>query len=263
MVTWVYILTMLVSVGVCSLLLRKFQHSLAIKPGQKIAIWIAAFAGAMIGAKLPFLLSDLFRAKAGAADGWSFFSAWFANGKTIMFGIVGGYFSVELVKKALRIRVRTGDSFAIPVAIGVALGRLACFAAGCCHGTPTELPWGVHFSLIDSDPDIFRHPTQIYEFLFHSIAAVMLFAGYRRLYKEERKIPGGFDLVFWGNLIKAYILAYLIYRLFSEVIRPEPEIVLGLTVYQIAAILLIPIFGAVWGVDIFNRWQRLSSRSTH
>jgi hypothetical protein len=47
-------------------------------------------------------------------------------------------------------------------------------------------------------------------------------------------------------LIKLYIIAYLCYRFFSEFIRPEPEIWLGLTAYQWAAVALIPLFACLW-----------------
>ena len=38
------------------------------------------------------------------------------------------------------------DVCAAPVALGHAIGRLGCFAAGCCYGKPTTLPWGVTFT---------------------------------------------------------------------------------------------------------------------
>ena len=112
----------------------------------------------MIGAKLPFVLADW----QGLLSG----RAWFENGKTIVFGMVGGYFGVELAKALLGVRVKTGDSFAVPVAAAVAVGRLGCFAAGCCHGRSRALPWGVDFG-----DGLRRHPTQLYESAFHSTAA--------------------------------------------------------------------------------------------
>ena len=115
----------------------------------------------MIGAKLPFVLADW----EGLASG----RAWFENGKTIVFGLVGGYFGVELAKALLGVRVKTGDSFAVPVAAALAIGRLGCFVAGCCHGTVTTLPWGVDFG-----DGLRRHPTQLYESAFHLTAALVL-----------------------------------------------------------------------------------------
>ena len=52
--------------------------------------------------------------------------------------------------------------------------------------------------------------------------------------------------VFAGQLIKLYIIAYLVYRFASEFIRPEPRLLAGLTGYQWAALALIPAFVALW-----------------
>src|SRR5262245_42756348 len=103
----------------------------------------------MIGAKLPYVLLD----REGLVSG----RTWFDNGKTILFGLAGGYFGVELARAILDVTVETGDSFAVPVAAAVAVGRLACFVGGGCFGKPTGLPWGV--VLHDGIP---RHPTHLY-----------------------------------------------------------------------------------------------------
>jgi phosphatidylglycerol:prolipoprotein diacylglycerol transferase len=177
----------------------------------------------MVGAKLPFVLSDW--------DGFLSGAAWFENGKTIVFGLVGGYFGVELAKWSLDIRMKTGDSFAVPVAVAVAIGRLACFVGGCCYGSVTTVPWGVDFG-----DGLRRHPTQLYEFVFHLGSAVGL------------SWLGGRHLLA-GQLIKLYIIGYLVYRFFTEYIRPEPILWGGLTGYQLAAAALVPIFVMLWWQD--------------
>jgi phosphatidylglycerol:prolipoprotein diacylglycerol transferase len=217
---------MFLAVVCLGVLLRRSQTKLPITAWQKFGIGVGGFCGAMIGAKLPFVLSDWEGLRSGAA--------WFADGKTIMCGIVGGYLGVEVAKWALEIRIKTGDTFAVPVAIGVAIGRMACFMGGCCYGTVTTLPWGVSFS---TAPDnLPRHPTQLYETLFHLTAATFLFLCARREW-------------FHGQLIKLYVLTYLVYRFFSEWIRPEPEILFGLTGYQWAALALFPLFLWLWARD--------------
>ena len=40
----------------------------------------------------------------------------------------------------------TADVFAPGIALGHGIGRLGCFAAGCCWGVPTHLPWAVTFT---------------------------------------------------------------------------------------------------------------------
>jgi phosphatidylglycerol:prolipoprotein diacylglycerol transferase len=222
---WTYPAMMLLSIAVGVAISRYTQQALPLTKLERFGIALGAFCGAFIGARLPFVLSDL--------DGLLSGAAWFGNGKTIVAGIVGGYFGVELAKWGLHIRVKTGDSFAVPVAAAVAIGRLACYSAGCCYGTPTALPWGVVFPTADAKP---RHPTQLYEAAFHALAAAVLFVLWRRG-------------LFRGQLIKLYIIAYLAYRFASEFIRPEPEIWLGLTGYQWGAVVLIPVFIGLWVHD--------------
>lgn len=207
------------------LLARWSQCPLPLAPREKLGIGLGAFCGAMLGAKLPFVLADW--------DGFLSGAAWFSNGKTILCGLVGGYFGVELAKWLLDIRVKTGDSFAVPVAAAVGIGRLGCFHAGCCYGTPTSLPWGVVFPNVD---DIPRHPTQLYEAGFHLTAAVLL------AWFQSRGL-------FRGQLIKLYIISYLIYRFVTELIRPEARLWAGLTGYQWAILILLPLFAWLWVRD--------------
>ena len=73
-------------------------------------------------------------------------------------------------------RVKTGDTFAVPLALALAVGRWGCFFNGCCYGVETTLPWGVWFrSRRRRAPRLMKcHPTQIYESLFHFTMAVVL-----------------------------------------------------------------------------------------
>src|SRR5207244_3785073 len=117
----------------------------------------AAFVGGALGAKLPFVF--------GRGESWLTEAAWISDGKTITTGLIGAYLAVELMKLALGVRVKTGDTFALPLALAMAVGRLGCFFNGCCYGTPTDLPWAVPFA-VDGQV-VLCHPTQIYESLFH------------------------------------------------------------------------------------------------
>jgi len=73
---------------------------------------------------------------------------------------------------------KTLDTFAPGLALGQGIGRLACYAAGCCWGIACDRPWAVVFD----DPDahqlvgvpLYRplHPTQIYE----AVSGFLIFA---------------------------------------------------------------------------------------
>lgn len=220
-----YAAIMFAAVATTAALLKRNQRSLPLTPEQRVALGLGAFCGAMLGAKLPFVWGDAAAVLSGAA--------WFTNGKTILLGLVGGYLGVELAKWATGVRQKTGDSFAAPVAAGVAVGRLACFYAGCCYGLPTRLPWGVAFPTAGPEP---RHPTQLYEAAFHALAAVALY---------RLQARGAWR----GQLIKAYLLAYLAFRFVTEWIRPEERFWLGLTGYQLACVALAGLFAWLWRRD--------------
>ncbi len=201
------------------------QRGLQLTTQQKLGIAVGAFCGAMIGAKLPFVFSDW----SGLING----AAWFSNGKTILLGLVGGYLGVEAAKWSMQIETKTGDSFAVPVAAAVAVGRLGCFSASCCYGSPTTVPWAVVFPQVDPLP---RHPTQLYESAFHLTCALGLAVCIRQG-------------LFQGQLIKLYIVAYAAYRFVSEFIRPEARQWQGLTGYQLASVLIGLLFAWLWWRD--------------
>lgn len=218
-----YAAIMVAALGTGAILLRRSQARLPLTGYQKFGLALGAFCGGMIGSKIPFLLADI----EGACNG----SAWLANGKTIMAGLLGAYLGVELAKWAFDVTVLTGDTFAAPVAVTVAIGRVACFFGGCCFGQPTDLPWGCVFPT--AGDDLPRHPTQLYEAAFHGLCAIGIFALQR------------YGL-FRYQLAKVYILAYLAYRFVTEFMRPEPTVLWALTAYQWAAIALAPVFVGLW-----------------
>src|SRR5438094_1516728 len=124
---------------------------------KRAGLMLAAFIGGSLGGKLPFALSAFTSWLAGSPqlDGRTiateFLTAWISDGKTIVAGLIGAYLAVEVAKRLLGVRVKTGDSFAVPLALALAVGRWGCFFNGCCYGTPTTLPWGVWFEVPGAD----------------------------------------------------------------------------------------------------------------
>lgn len=223
-----YALFMLGSVGIFLLVRRCFPSpsGLAALPlRERIAIGLAAFVGGVLGAKLPFVFVR-------GAD-W-FGSAWLADGKTVTTGLIGAYVGVELVKLLLGIRAKMGDAFALPLALALAVGRWGCFFNGCCHGIPTDLPWGVDFG-----DGIRRHPTQIYESLFHLSMACLLVWIIRHGWLRHQRL-------------KFYLIAYGVYRFLTEFIRPEPEYAWGLTYFQWVALAMVVGLAVQWRADARN-----------
>ena len=128
------------------------------------------------------------------------------SGKTIVGGLAGGLVAVELVKKRLGVMSATGDLFAIPLAAGIAIGRIGCFLTGLAdqtYGSPTSLPWGVDFG-----DGVARHPTQLYEMAFLIVLAMGITIAARRPYRE-------------GDLFKLFMVAYFSFRFAIDFLKPE------------------------------------------
>lgn len=61
----------------------------------------------------------------------------------------------------------TFDALAVGMPLGQALGRVGCFMAGCCFGSPSDLPWAVTFTHPETlcPLRVPLHPAQLYEAL--------------------------------------------------------------------------------------------------
>jgi phosphatidylglycerol:prolipoprotein diacylglycerol transferase len=92
---------------------------------------------------------------------------------------------------------RTADVFAPSIALGQAIGRIGCFAAGCCYGAPWDPPLCVTFthpeSLAPRGVPLF--PSQLFAFASGAVVFAVLLA-----YRPRRRAPGQ---VFWLYLVLA------------------------------------------------------------
>jgi prolipoprotein diacylglyceryltransferase len=183
--------------------------------------WIvvaAALIGGVIGSHLLFVLEDLAPLRSSNYD-----PMLFLGGKTIVGGLIGGVIAVEFVKARLGIEVATGDLLVLPLAAGIAIGRIGCFLTGLSDGTSgiaTSLPWGVDFG--DGTP---RHPTQLYEIAF--VVILSLFVA--RI---------GPRLRVTGDAFKIFVLGYLSFRVLVDFIKPATRIV-GVSILQWACLAVI------------------------
>jgi phosphatidylglycerol:prolipoprotein diacylglycerol transferase len=220
----IYSCFMLLAIAIFAVMRWKLPDTQSIRNlprSQRLAILVAGFCGGTLGAKLPFALGLI----EGASVGW------FSDGKTVTTGIVGAYIAVELVKLLMNIRVKTGDSFALPLALAMVVGRLGCFFGGCCYGTESSMIWAVDFG-----DGIRRHPTQLYESLFHlAMAAGLVYATVYRLLPRQR--------------LKLYLICYAIFRFVTEYIRPAGVWWLGLTWYQWVVLATAMALAIQWSIE--------------
>ena len=98
--------------------------------------------------------------------------------------------------------LRTVDVFAPGIALGHGIGRLGCFAAGCCWGRETSLPWAVTYTNPEATTGVPLHrplhPTQLYESVGEWIITAILLVLSARKPAEGRVF--GLYLVLYGAL---------------------------------------------------------------
>lgn len=133
---------------------------------------------------------------------------------------------------------RLSDSAAPTIAIGQAIGRLGCLAAGCDYGRPAEVPWAITFtseyahSTVGVPLGIPLHPTQIYESLMTLVLFVFL---YWMLPRRS----------FHGQVFSLYLILYSVGRFGLEFVRGDVDrgFLFGgfFSTSQFIAIVIIPL----------------------
>src|SRR5687768_2291194 len=176
-----------------------------------LSLWM--LLASLIGSKVLMLFTE----PEYRENPWALLSLDFLRSGGVFYGgllgaVVAGYL---LMKRYQLPWWKTADACAPGIAIGNFFGRQGCFAAGCCWGEPTSLPWGVKFTelghQITGVPiDQHLHPTQLYE----SFAMLLVFLFLLWLHKRRK---------FTGQIILFYALLYSVVRFSIEFVRDDPR----------------------------------------
>jgi phosphatidylglycerol---prolipoprotein diacylglyceryl transferase len=199
------------------LALRRFRQNPVAQDNRGVVI-AGGILGGILGAKILAILQHLDILWTGTAP----LPMLLIGGKTIVGALLGATFGVEITKKLRKIDTATGDVFAYPLIIGIAIGRIGCFLTGLTdqtYGTPTNLPWAVDFG--DHVP---RHPTQLYEVVF--LLGLLLCLQYRQQKPLQQ-----------GDLFRFFMICYLGFRWAIDFIKPDFHPLLGMSAIQIACLL--------------------------
>ena len=153
--------------------------------------------------------------------------------RSIIGGLAGGYVAIVLSKRALGYTLSTGDYYAAAVPLALAIGRIGCLLSELPLGTPTDLPWGMTVS--PEAAAAFQrcpgcggpmHPSMLYEIGFHAAAFGLI-------------VTRGPLLPIRGDTLKAYLLAYGLFRFGVEFVRGNEIQAWGLTGPQIVLMPLV------------------------
>ncbi len=151
-----------------------------------------------------------------------------------VFGTLMGWW---FVKRRFTNPLSVADYTVPGFALGIGVGRVSCFFAGCCHGRSTTLPWGVQFPVGHPAHGQLVHPVQLYDAAFGFLAFAVSVALYRR-----RRFGGQVFLVFCA--------CYAVWRFVTETFRADAErgLWLGglLSTSQLVSLSTLPIIALVW-----------------
>jgi len=176
-----------------------------------LGLW--TLIGGLIGSKILMVLTE---------ENVQIFSLDFLRSGGVYYGgFLGGFFALVILVRWYKLPFwKIADAFAPGVALGQALGRQGCFAAGCCWGKPTDSFLGVHFTehaheftgvpIYKDGADLYLHPTQLYE----SITMLLVFGILVLIHRKKR-----FD----GQVLIAYGIIYGIVRFTIEFFRDDPR----------------------------------------
>jgi phosphatidylglycerol:prolipoprotein diacylglycerol transferase len=182
-----------------------------------LGLW--TLIGGLLGSKfLMFAVDEQFR-----ANPWNIFSLDFLRSGGVYYGgFLGGFLTLFFLIKRYKLSFwKVADAFAPGVALGQFFGRQGCFAAGCCWGKGTNLPWGVHFTELGHENTgvpiyglnglpVHLHPTQLYE----SFTMLAVFGFLVWLHRQKK-----FD----GQILITYGIIYSIVRFTIEFFRDDPR----------------------------------------
>ncbi|MBI3949079.1 MAG: prolipoprotein diacylglyceryl transferase [Acidobacteria bacterium] len=208
-----------------------YTYGVLLATGILLGIWLAARNAALDGLDKGTMYSFALRVVIASLIGakllllfteWNSFGDWrnvfsmeFIRAGGVYYGgfLAGLAMAAYLVWRHKLSGWRVADAFAPGIALGQFVGRLGCFAAGCCWGRSTTSWVGVEFTppaheQVGVPIGVHLHPTQLYE-----SAATLLIFGFLMWLRPRRAYP--------GQVVLTYILLYATARFIVEFYRGD------------------------------------------
>lgn len=214
-------------------------RTLSLDNRQRESLLLHVFLGVLLGGRLGFVL--FYGGSFYLDHPLEIFAVWH-GGMSSHGGFIGVTLALLLFARRNRIDLfALTDILVIPIAIGLALGRLGNLINGELYGTVTTLPWGMRFPGVEGS----RHPTQIYAMCKDLLIAFVCF----RHLKISSPAKGSS-----GKTTALFLMLYAVLRFIVEIFRDQPygyTSVLGLMLSR-GQILTIPLLALGVGIWIWR-----------
>lgn len=216
---------------------------LAAKKGYQLSkddigtILFAGILGTIIGGRLGFVT---FYAPEYYGDRpWRILALW-EGGMSSHGGMIGVAVAMLIVLRKLKTKIslwQLGDLLIVPIAIGLALGRLGNFINLELYGPVTALPWGIQIPGVEG----LRHPTPLY-----AMGKDLLIAGvcFLFLFRSRKE----------GTTLGLFFVLYGVLRFLVEFVRVETAggLDLGILYLTRGQLLTIPVIT----IGLYILWLR-------
>lgn len=180
---------------------------------QVLELAVVSLAPALVAAKLAVVPSALDPGSGGLVDV-------VRSSGYVQVGGAAGLLAACLYLRQRRLPVLAAlDSVAGAAPLGLAVGRLGCFAAGCCWGAESTVGWAVTYTrpaaraLAGVPLGVPLHPTPLYLVA----GSLGLFAAVRALARRRSE----------GAAVAAFLLGDGTLRLTTDLVRGDPRGVVG------------------------------------
>lgn len=169
----------------------------------RLPIYICAFIGAILGAKVPIWLSYGL-------------SGYILQGKSVMGGLLGAFLAINLYKKYSGNSGGFGGRFVIPLAVAIGFGKIGCYLNGCCGGTlfvPVQLVESVFQFVLAIGLYFFYQRTQRPDLLFPVyLLAYLMMRFVVEFWRLEPRVLAGLSVYQWLAIIFIPVCILIIWR---------------------------------------------------
>lgn len=195
---------------------------------------LAVIAG-IIGGRALSVITDY-----DQIDSWVDILAFWDGGFSVLGSIIAITLTIGIyatIKKLSLLAIL--DFFGLYAPLVQAFGRIGCYFAGCCHGSPTNLPWGITYTdPLSLAPLCIRlHPTQLY----NTFALLLLFS---LLTLFMRKQPRH------GSIFAFSLVGLSLIRLITDFLRGDRGMLFPCGQIELSTNQIISLFIIVFAITI-------------